>query len=149
MTRLHSWQEQISQRVCRRSLGLAKMTVTQNVTKMDWVEFESVSNTAHHVYFLNQMCLVHILILLCLSQHRTLLPSELKFCTYNSSLPFDGTYFNHIYHPYNFCWKYYDANPCVISSGFLLLPASSVQIFSVPYILKCLKQWERLWALEF
>jgi len=59
------------------------MTVTQCGTRMSYgVEFESMSNTAHHVSFLNQMSLVHIFILLCLSQYRALLPLELKFYTY-------------------------------------------------------------------
>jgi hypothetical protein len=77
-------------------------TVTQRVTRMlSGVEFESVSNTAHHVSFPNQMSLVHILKLLYLSQYRALLPLELKFYTYKSSPTLYGTYSIHIYHPHN------------------------------------------------
>jgi hypothetical protein len=100
------------------------MTVTQRDTRMLYgVEFESVSNTAHHVSFLNQMSLVHILILLCLSQYRALLRSELKFYTYESSPTLYGMYSIQIYHPHNVCRKYYDAHLCVTSTNFLFLPA--------------------------
>ena len=82
MTRFHSRQEQISQRDGRGNVGLAKMAVTQRGTKMlSGVEFESISYTAHHISFLNQISLVHLLILLSLNQYRAFLPSELKFYT--------------------------------------------------------------------
>jgi len=82
MKRLHTRQEQISQRDGRGNIGLAKMAVTQRGTKMlSGVEFESVSYTAHHISFLNQINLVHLLILLSPNQYKALLPSDLKFCT--------------------------------------------------------------------
>jgi hypothetical protein len=77
------------------------MAITQCGTRVpSGVDFESFSYTAHHISFLNQMSLVHILILLSLHQYRALLPSELKFCTYNSSPTLHGTYSIYIYYPH-------------------------------------------------